>query len=70
MRPNQISWCAAAFLPLTWLLQMPTVATAQMDDDFIFTLPEFVVQDNRDRGYTATNSMTGTFLDTPLILLC
>lgn len=32
----------------------------------VFVLPEFVVSADENSGYTATNSMTGTFLDTPL----
>ncbi|MGC9452228.1 MAG: TonB-dependent siderophore receptor [Oceanipulchritudo sp.] len=32
----------------------------------VFNLPEFVVSGDSGRGYTATNSLTGTFLDTPL----
>lgn len=32
----------------------------------VFVLPEFVVSADENNGYQATNSMTGTFLDTPL----
>lgn len=36
------------------------------EDEDIFQLPEFVVDASQDRGYRATNTLTGTFLDTPL----
>ena len=45
-----------------------TAAMAQPppDEEDIFQLPEFVVDASQDRGYRATNTLTGTFLDTPL----
>ena len=35
-------------------------------DENVFVLPEFIVDADDNAGYQATNSLTGTFLDTPL----
>jgi outer membrane receptor protein involved in Fe transport len=56
------------FLSLLTIYAACVNFTSAQDDEAetIFELPEFTVQSARDIGYQATNSMTGTFLDTPL----
>jgi outer membrane receptor protein involved in Fe transport len=36
------------------------------EDESVFVLPEFIVSADNNSGYQATNSLTGTFLDTSL----
>lgn len=54
---------AVALVPV-WATGQDTVPDPGEED--VFVLPEFVVSGEDQRGYTATNSLTGTFLDTPL----
>jgi outer membrane receptor protein involved in Fe transport len=55
---------AGALLPA--LLSHAQQGTDRSDEENVFVLPEFVVAADRGSGYQATNSLTGTFLDTPL----
>jgi len=58
------------FLPVSIALSSlisPALAQNSEDsEDDVFVLPEFVVSAGEGTGYAATNSLTGTFLDTPL----
>lgn len=46
---------------------LPAQTTASNEEDpDVFVLPEFVVAADQGSGYQATNTLTGTFLDTPL----
>ncbi len=53
-------------LALAAVIILPSVEAQPEPEEDIFQLPEFVVDASQERGYRATNTLTGTFLDTPL----
>ena len=64
LHPHARHWCyrrRAALLVIVTLAAMPQAA-AQPDED-VFELPAFVVDATGDRGYQATNTVSGTSLN-------